>query len=522
MEQRIYCPVSKMIGLPMAKRERMSGADNAWRRLGTADNLTTITGVLTFEDEITYEELCDQLDRRLVRFDRFRQFLGGRKRNIRRPYWERIEDFDLETHVYRLDLPEPKDKATLQRFVGTLSSRPLDERRPLWEAYLFEEYEGGSAVVVRLNHCLGDGFALMWVLFGLADKPEEIEFPIGGLSTPDRPEEELAAEAEEADATALNGGAAVEDGSSVGGTSGPEPPEPGSTDSIAVETEEDESATPESGTSVDSSEDSELSDSEGGGGSIFDGLKLAGTAAKTALELLLMSDEPQTSLHDDIGPSKRAAWTKEMDIGEIKAIGEVHDATINNVMLAATAGVFHRTLESRGEDTTDLELRCTVPVNLKPMDQRDESLGNYFGLAFVPVPVDDRGLDERIEMIRDRADVKKLGIQAYIMYQVLSLGGWIPEPIFNAILPQFEHSATAVVSNVPGPMSSIELNGHEVKEIMFWNPQAIDQGLSVSIFTYDGTVQVGVSGDANLIPEPEKMTQAFEEEVEMLIEKYVE
>lgn len=505
----------------MAKRERMSGADNAWRRLGTADNLTTISGVLTFEDEITYEELCDQLDRRLVRFDRFRQHLGGRKRKLRRPYWERIEDFDLETHVYRLDLPEPKDKAALQRFVGTLSSRPLDERRPLWEAYLFEEYEGGSAVVVRLNHCLGDGFALMWVLFGLADRPEEIEFPIGGLSTPPRPEEELAAEAEAAEAAALDGGAATGEGASGGDTTAPDVPEPDATTST-IDSDAADSPSGDAEPSDDSDEASEVTDSKGGGGSILDGLKLAGTAAKTALELLLMSDEPQTSLHDDIGPTKRAAWTKEMDIDEIKAIGDAHDATINNVMLAATAGVFHRTLESRGEDTDDLELRCTVPVNLKPMDQRDESLGNYFGLAFVPVPVDDRGLDERIEMIRDRADVKKLGIQAYIMYQVLSLGGWIPEQIFNAILPQFEHSATAVVSNVPGPMSSIELNGHEVKEVMFWNPQAIDQGLSVSIFTYDGTVQVGVSGDANLIPEPEKMTQAFEEEVQMLIEKYVE
>jgi WS/DGAT/MGAT family acyltransferase len=255
---------------------------------------------------------------------------------------------------------------------------------------------------------------------------------------------------------------------------------------------------------------------------LLDSIKLAGTAAKAAYDLLFMSDEPTTSLHDDIGTTKRAAWTKEMDVAQIKAIGQAHDATINDVLLAATAGVFHRTLESRGEDTTGLDLRCTVPVNLKPMDRRDESLGNYFGLAFVPIPVDDRDLDERIRTIRDRADTRKLGVQAYIMYQLLSIGGHLPDQVFDAILPMFEDNATAVVSNVPGPLESISLSGHEVEEIMFWNPQAIDQGLSVSIFTYNSTVQVGVSGDAKLIPDASEMTRAFEEEIETLVEKYAE
>ena len=70
----------------MADREPVSGVDNAWRRIGSIDNLTTITGVLWFDEAISYEELCDRLEERLLRFDRFGQRVGGRERAVRRPY----------------------------------------------------------------------------------------------------------------------------------------------------------------------------------------------------------------------------------------------------------------------------------------------------------------------------------------------------------------------------------------------------------------------------------------------------
>jgi len=486
----------------MSKRERLSGADNAWRRMGKSDNLTTITGVLSFNEEITYEELCQQMEERLLRFDRFKQCLGGRKRKIRRPYWELVEEFDLDSHVHDIALPEPKDRAQLQKFVGTLMSRPLDERRPLWEAFLIREFEEGSAVVVRLNHSMADGFALLYVLFGLADNPEEIEFPIGGLSTPPAPDdtdtelsegESAAAETDTDTTVKADGQGAVV-----------EPPEEQGESEASLQDESEP-------------EEPERSDSDR---SILKTLRNAGTAAKAGVGLLAMSNEPQTSLHDDIGIAKRAAWTDEMDLDAVKEIGEAHDTTINDVLLAATASVFHRTLESRGEDTEDMVLRCTVPVNLKPMDKRDETLGNHFGLSFVPIPVSDMELDERIRFIRKRTSKVKLGTQAYITNKLLNIGGTIPEPMFNLALNLFQDNATAVVSNVPGPMDSIEIAGKEVEKIMFWNPQALDQGLSVSIFTYNGGVRVGVSGDAKLIPEPEELTDTFEDEIDELIERY--
>jgi len=453
----------------MPAREPLSGADNAWRRMGRTDNLMTITGILWFDRQVGYDELCERLASRLLRFDRFKQKVGGRKRRFLMPYWETVEDFDIESHVYDISLPEPADDETFQRFVGRLMSRPLDERRPLWEAYLVEDVDAGpgNAMAIRINHSIGDGFALLYVLLGLVDDPAGIEFPIGNMPPP--------------------------------------PGADGTTPSVATRPRKhraDSGSSPDEGPDLDGMRFGKL-------GAAFGGLR-------GAFDLATMSDEPETSLRGELGQAKRAGWTDKIELDRIKEIKREHDATVNDVLLAVTAGAFRRVLERRGEDTEGLELRCTAPVNLKPMAKRGEGLGNGFGLAFLPLPVGTRDLDERIRTVRDRTGIRKIGIEAYLMYSLLRIGGRVPESLQELVMAFFEERSTAIVTNVPGPMDTIELAGAEVTDLVFWVPQAIDQGIGISLLTYDGSVRVGIAADANLVPDAAELSTAFEREVEAL------
>ena len=467
----------------MADREPVSGVDNAWRRIGSIDNLTTITGVLWFDEAISYEELCDRLEERLLRFDRFGQRVGGRKRAVRRPYWETVEEFDIETHVEHVALPEPQDDATFQRFISGLMSRPLDERRPLWEATLVDGAGsgGGNAVAFRINHSIGDGFALMYVMFGLVDDPDSIEMPMGIV--PDPPSAD-----EFTEETATDGaGAAVERGGAGDADGGGEN---GSTDGTGLSL----------------------------GGGVLNTVSLAATAVKTGVGLLTQDDEMDTSLRGELGTAKRAGWTDEIPLATVKAIGRENDATVNDVLLGALAGAFRRLLADRGEAVDGRELRVTVPVNLRPMDRRDASLGNHFGLAFVPLPVGTSDLEERIRIIHSRMSAGKAGVEAFLMYLALKFGGHSPDPILGWLMEQFEDRATGVVTNVPGPTGAVEFAGREITDIMFWVPQANDQGLGISIFSYDGGVRLGIACDANLIGDPDELADAFRAEIDALTE----
>jgi diacylglycerol O-acyltransferase len=461
----------------MPESNPLSGADNAWRRLGTVDNLTTITGVLWFEDPITYEELRDRLEARLLRFERFTQHVDTS--GLGRARWTTNEDFDIDTHIYHLSLPEPGDTATFKRFVSGLMSRPLDERRPLWEAYLIENAGDGNAVAFRINHSIGDGFALLYVLFGLVDSPEEIEMPMGIVPDPPSADAFRDGETEAEETQAADGG----------------------TDTSLTE----RTAKPTGERSRSLAPDGPL-----------DAARLAGKAVKTGWDMLTQEAESEMSLRGDLGTAKRAGWTDEIDLATVKEIGADHDATVNDVLLGALAGAFRRLLENRGDPVEGRELRVTVPVNLRPMEQRDGSLGNYFGLAFVPLPIGEADLGERIRIIHERMDEETAGLEAFLMYLTLSFGGHTPDFVFDRLLKQFEDQATGVVTNVPGPMETIEFAGHEISDIMFWVPQANDQGIGISIFSYDGSVRLGIAGDANLLADPGDLSETFRAEIDAL------
>jgi diacylglycerol O-acyltransferase len=330
------------------------------------------------------------------------------------------------------------------------------------------------------------------VLLGLVDTPDDIEFPIEGIEPV----------AEDADTDAdTDTGAGADRGADADGGDG------------------------------DDSDDSDGGDGDGGGDTpgredggdtgLIDRVRSAagvvGTAARAvavAYDLLTRPDEPDTSLRGELGTAKRAAWTDPIDLDRVKAVGDAHDATVNDVILAATAGAFRRVLQEHGEDVADLELRSSVPVNLKPMSERTEALGNYFGLIFLPIPVWTASFDERIEIIHDRMDRERATIEAVLVYLLFQFVGRAPGPVQDWVLEQFEGSATGVVTNVPGPSTTLEFAGREVTDALFWAPEANDQGLSLSIISYDGSVRVGVAGDARLLPEPSKLSDALEAELD--------
>lgn len=176
----------------------LSGVDSAWLRMEDPTNLMMITGVLLFDEMIDMERLKATVRERLLPFDRFRQRVIVPKVPFSRARWESVPDLELDDHLHHFTLPAPADKQALQEKVSELMSTPLDFSKPLWEAHSIG-YAGGSALVVRLHHCIGDGMALIQVILSLTEaaalgqeKPSSSKnarplFMTGGAKSPKSP-----------------------------------------------------------------------------------------------------------------------------------------------------------------------------------------------------------------------------------------------------------------------------------------------------------------------------------------------
>lgn len=157
-------------------RRKLTPADSAWLRMELPENLMTINGVVKLKDPLPYERFCRLVEQKLLIHDRFRQRVEPARGPLGRPRWVE-RDFCLTDHVIRSELPPGAGKKELQEFVSSQMSRPLDFDRPLWRFYYFEDFLGGSAMVGRIHHCIGDGIALMKVVLAMADPVADDSMP---------------------------------------------------------------------------------------------------------------------------------------------------------------------------------------------------------------------------------------------------------------------------------------------------------------------------------------------------------
>jgi diacylglycerol O-acyltransferase len=459
--------------------ERMSRVDTAWLRMDNDVNLMMIVGVWLLTPGVSYEALCDRIADKLLKYDRFRQKVV---QDTVGAAWVFDDDFDIERHVVREKLHRQRGQtaeAALQARCGELATTALDPAHPLWTFHLIEDYEGGSAVIARIHHCIGDGIALISVTLSITD---------GGNEPPKRRKKPVDEDAGEHDWLADAVLKPLTD--------------------IAVK------AIGMYGDGVVKSMDV-LSHPQ----QLLGSLDMARTGYQVLSDvaaLALLADDSPTQLKGKPVGKKRVAWNQPLPLDAVKAIGKGLNCSINDVLLACAAGAIGQYLRDRGEDPTGKEIRAMVPVNLRPLDKAWQ-LGNRFGLAPLVLPI---GIDnpiERVYAVRQRMSELKGSYQPLLAFAVLSVAGLMIKPVQDAILNLFAKKATAVMTNVPGPAVPLKLCGSTIRQTIFWVPASGDIGLGVSILSYAGGVQFGLISDERLCPEPQQIIDRFGPEFDKLL-----
>lgn len=175
VQKNVRRAATGMLGL---SGERMSKVDTAWLRMDSGSNLMMINGVWTLAPGIAWEALCERVQQRLLQYPRFRQRVVE---DAAGATWVEDRQFDIAAHVLRETLPQEPGQSmqrALQDRVGELAMQPLDPRRPLWQMHLVENFTGddgqqGSALIVRIHHCIADGIALISVTMSIVDGGSE-------------------------------------------------------------------------------------------------------------------------------------------------------------------------------------------------------------------------------------------------------------------------------------------------------------------------------------------------------------
>jgi WS/DGAT/MGAT family acyltransferase len=438
----------------------MSPVDTAWLHMDEPGNPADIVGLMTFDGRISYEGLTKTIEDRMLKYARFKQRVVEVDGH---PTWVDDPEFDIERHVTRHTVKAPLTPDKLREIVADLGNKPLKDDQPLWAIHLIDGPEGGSAIVSRLHHCIADGFALAHAMIKLADRADGT--PMGDVMTPanqDEHEPLLDVLVHEANEIARHPSHAL------------------------------------------------------------DLAKQGAALAKSLGHLLFVPFNRRTFLKNKLSGRRRMAWSSELDLDTIKAIGKSRGATVNDVLLSAMTGALRRFLAEAGEPVNEFAIRAIIPVNLRPIhsiEEMDDSMGNRFGLVFLDLPINEKTAQARFRVLKEKMDALKRTPEAFVAFGILNALGHATATVEHIVNEVFGLKASLVVTNVPGPREPLYIDGKRLRETIFWVPHPARLGLGLSILSYAGKVIIGVRIDEAVSKDPGRLVELFEEEASGMLEK---
>ncbi|HET8675950.1 MAG TPA: wax ester/triacylglycerol synthase domain-containing protein, partial [Blastocatellia bacterium] len=117
-----------------------------------------IGSVSIFEGEIPFDKFIANIRSKMHLLPRYQQKVVPDPFNLGHPTWEFDSNFDINNHVFRIQIDAPGSEEELIKLAGRLFSPMMERKKPLWDIYLVYGLEGKrTAMIARVHHCMVDG-----------------------------------------------------------------------------------------------------------------------------------------------------------------------------------------------------------------------------------------------------------------------------------------------------------------------------------------------------------------------------
>jgi diacylglycerol O-acyltransferase len=433
-----------------------------------------IGGVLVFDGPPPkFDDYLNHVRGRLHLVPRYRQKLATPPLETGRPLWVDDLSFNLEYHVRHAALPAPGTERQLFQLVARIASQQLDRSKPLWESWLVEGLERDRfALIFKTHHALVDGVAgvdLATVLFDLSPAPAPAPTDLEPWKP--RPEPSPA----ELIVAGFRG--------ALSATAG-----------IALKAL---TAATRPASSFEMLKDA----AEGVGEIVWAGLNPA----------------PETPLNVEIGPHRRYTVVRHQ-LEDYKEVKNALGGTVNDVVLTVVSGALARWLRSRGVRTEGLEMRALVPVSVRSQDQRN-TLGNQLTAMRGPLPVYIKDPVARLRFVKQAMDGLKESKQAVGAATLAAVNNLAP-PTILAQASRLNFSTrlfNLIVTNIPGPQMPLYVLGRELRDLFPIAFLPDHHALAVAIMSYHGSMDYGLLGDYDALPDIGLIAEGIEASLEELL-----
>jgi WS/DGAT/MGAT family acyltransferase len=449
-------------------REQLSPLDTMFLDLEQVDDGATMHfGAVMVFDPLSeggapdIERVREHVNKRLYLLPRYRKQLSRpRASRVSWTTWEPAPRFDIAAHVRQATLPSPGGDAELHEWFGDFLSHRLDRRRPLWETVLLDGLAGGRwALATKTHHCLVDGMGSVDVGRILLDAE-------------------------------------------------PSPPRrrpPGHWHIVAPE--------PDHGALARLHSDLLVRGAKAGAEALRH--PRATLASAAAVADLVVHEEliaaPECSLNGPLSAS-RSYRAVRFALDDIKAIERALGGTVNDVVLAISAGALRRLLLARGETPPPVGLRAQIPVNIRT-PEHEHAAGNVLTSLFVELPVAEPDPLERYRRVANRAESLKSGSQSQGGKALVDIAGLAP-PLLGELLGRAMFGGRRVfnltITNVRASETPLYGFGAPLREVLPYVPLFATHSVGIAVVSYGGGLVFGLGADRTSTPDLATLAEGVE------------
>jgi len=485
---------------------QLSALDATFLYMETPNSYGHVSSVSIYERPYegydAYSAYRSVIEKRLGYLEPLRRRLVKDPLDLDLPYWVIDPDFDLDFHIRHLAVPAPGDRAKLQTQIARLASRPLDQTKPLWESYVIDGLpDDRFAIFTKMHHATVDGAAGAELLGMITDLEPGAERP--DLAIEPSPAERVPSPLELLRKGAI--GMALQ---------------PAKILQFQAKLLRDISI------STRSHDVKAVVD--------LVGRFVPGYAGQT-MRRWAHDDEdhapdapvtsaPATPFNASIGPH-RVFEARSVPLADIKALKNAMGATVNDVVMAVCAGALRTWLDEKNE-LPDATLVSMIPVSIRTGDE-DDRWTNRVSAIFANIPTNEADPLMRVKQVHEAMMIGKeqfemlpaeilselsqlappaLAIRASRLASRMHLGNRLHLP-FNL-----------VISNVPGPRQPLYLDEARLEHYYPVSTLVEGQGLNITVQSYVDTLDFGLVGCSNLVPDLDRLADLLDEEVDILFD----
>jgi WS/DGAT/MGAT family acyltransferase len=192
----------------------------------------------------------------------------------------------------------------------------------------------------------------------------------------------------------------------------------------------------------------------------------------------------------------------------VREAGRRRGATVNDVLLAATAIALRGALRRHGEPAG--AIRALVPVSVRAGG--DPALGNRISFRGVDLPVGEPDPEHVLRLVRVRTAAAKNDGGASVLEALGRAADALPGAGRRLVARSALRAVpfTLVVSNVPGPATELALLGRPLRSVHPMVPLLHGHALTIGAVSYAGRLHVGLAADAEVVTDVVEIARDLE------------